>query len=165
MTKEEISELIKQSLIDHGLMADNIEEFGQIAKEYFLMGYGYATKEKEELEAENFRLAAMACIKPTGDDYGNRTCDDKSQCTMIERVRQLESDQEKQGWVKTKGVSLEVGKSYLVYRPYANDLGDEVITICKWVGGISFDHKDLPYQFERSHYVSHYMELPQKPEV
>ena len=112
----------------------------------------YATQEKEELEAENFRLAAMACFQPTSDDWANRTCDDKPQCTMIERVRELEATQEKQGWVKTSERLPEVANNYLVYIP---DFIDPVTT------------REYSPEFGRflDVRITHWMPMPKKPEV
>lgn len=120
----------------------------------------YANQYKE-LEAENFKLSAMACIKPTSDDYGNRTCDDKNQCTMIERVRQLESDQEKQGWVKCSDRMPEFDTPVLVFcKIYGRSIYTYVF-IGEFLGdkfGNWHDGKSLGV-FP----PTHWMPLPQKP--
>lgn len=48
----------------------------------------YAQQKVATLEQENFKLAAMQCDKPYGDDYGNK------RCSYQERIIELEKENE-----------------------------------------------------------------------
>lgn len=51
----------------------------------------------------------------------------------------------------------------LAYRPLARPWGDEKITILKFTGVNSIDLNGIQHQFERSHYVTHWIPLPSEP--
>lgn len=90
MTKEEILIRFHSSMNKETDPDKQIYLLAQASNDLEEQGNEVLSKKVLELEAECFKLAAMACIKPTADDWGNRTCDDKPICTMIERVKELE---------------------------------------------------------------------------